>query len=166
MLPFQVKVNLGVMAMKGYSTSPEGPGLEFHYQMQFNVISRTLVGEGVLSSEADVFYSSNQLVSLYWAMIFAKSKIFTFMQTTFEEYIYTSLLVYWFTNGPGVRGSISGKVIPKLKKWYLMPQHYKVHIKGKWTNPGKGVAPSPIPQCRSYSKGRLLVALGYSPPTV
>ena len=31
----------------------------------------------------------------------------------------------------------------------------------KWSNPGKGVALSPIPQCSSYWKGSLLVALGY-----
>ena len=32
----------------------------------------------------------------------------------------------------------------------------------KWSNPGKGVAPSPTPRCRSYWKGSLLVALDYS----
>ena len=38
----------------------------------------------------------------------------------------------------------------RLNKWYLMSpvllntQHYKVRIKGKWSNPGKGVAP-PLP---------------------
>ena len=26
-----------------------------------------------------------------------------------------------FANGPGDRGSIPGRVIPKTKKWYLMP---------------------------------------------
>ena len=30
----------------------------------------------------------------------------------------------------------------------LNTQQYKVRI--KWSNPGKGVAPSPSPQCRSY----------------
>ena len=29
------------------------------------------------------------------------------------------------------------------------PQHYKVQIKGKWSNPGKGFAPSPTPRCSS-----------------
>ena len=32
----------------------------------------------------------------------------------------------------------------------------------KWSNPGKWVAPSPTPQCSSYWKGSLLVALDYS----
>ena len=41
-----------------------------------------------------------------------------------------------FTNGPGDRGSISGRVIPKTKKMVLdatllKTQHYKVMIKGK-----------------------------------
>ena len=44
-------------------------------------------------------------------------------------------------------------------------QHYKVMIEGKWRNPGKGVAPSPTPRCRSYWKGSLQIALDYSRPT-
>ena len=32
----------------------------------------------------------------------------------------------------------------------------------KWSNPGKGVAPSPTSRCSSYWKGTLLVALDYS----
>ena len=31
----------------------------------------------------------------------------------------------------------------------------------KWSNPGKGVAPSPAPRCSSYRKGSLRVALDY-----
>ena len=31
----------------------------------------------------------------------------------------------------------------------------------KWSNPGKGVVPSPTPRCSSYWKGSLLVALDY-----
>ncbi len=41
-----------------------------------------------------------------------------------------------FTNGPGDRGSILGRVIPKTQKIvlddaYLNTQHYKVWVKGK-----------------------------------
>ena len=32
----------------------------------------------------------------------------------------------------------------------------------KWSNPWKGVAPSPTPQCGSYRKGSLRVALDYT----
>ena len=62
-----------------------------------------------------------------------------------------------FSNGPGDRSSIPGRVISeakKKKKWYLIPpcltQHYKVWIKGKWTNPRKGVVPSSTPWCSRY----------------
>ena len=44
-------------------------------------------------------------------------------------------MVRVFSNGPGDRGSISGRGIPKTQKWYLMPpcltQYYKARIKGK-----------------------------------
>ena len=48
-------------------------------------------------------------------------------------------------NGAGDQGSIPGRVIPKTQKFlldaYLLnTQHNKVRIKGKWNNPGKGVA--------------------------
>ena len=53
-----------------------------------------------------------------------------------------------FTNGLGGRGSIPGHVIAKTQlKCYLMflglTQHYKVWIKGKWSNIRKGVVPYP-----------------------
>ena len=51
-----------------------------------------------------------------------------------------------FAIGPGDRGSIPSRVIPKTKKMALdaalfNTQHYKVRV--KWSNPGNGVAPSP-----------------------
>ena len=48
-LPLQFRVDLGVMAMKRYSTFFKSPELEPHFQMQFSVIPDThfLVG-GVL----------------------------------------------------------------------------------------------------------------------
>ena len=58
-------------------------------------------------------------------------------------------------------GSIPGRVLPKTQKRYLYAsllntQHYKVRIKSKWSNPGRGVASSTTPRCRSYWKGNLL----------
>ena len=52
-----------------------------------------------------------------------------------------------FANGLGNRGSISGWVIPKTQKWYLMPPCLALSImrwgsRVKWNNPGNGVAPS------------------------
>ena len=42
-LPLWVRVDLGVMAMKAYSTLPIFPELEPHYQVQFSVITRTFL---------------------------------------------------------------------------------------------------------------------------
>ena len=39
----------------------------------------------------------------------------------------------------------------------LNTQQYKVHIKGKVSNPRKGVVPSSTPRCSSYRKESLLV---------
>ena len=53
------------------------------------------------------------------------------------------------TNGSGDRGSVPGHVIPKTQKMVLdasllNTQHYKEWTRGKWSNPGKGVASSPL----------------------
>ena len=52
----------------------------------------------------------------------------------------------------------------RLKKWYLMPTCLTLSIirhgsRVKWSNPGKGVAPSPTPWCCSYRKRNLRVTL-------
>ena len=41
-LPLWIKVDLGVMAMKGYFTFSKAPGLKPHHQMQFSAIPRKL----------------------------------------------------------------------------------------------------------------------------
>ena len=58
------------------------------------------------------------------------------------------------------------KSYQKTQKWYLIPPCLTLSIiryvsRVKWSNPGKGVAPSPAPQCSSYWKGSLRVALDY-----
>ena len=61
--------------------------------------------------------------------------------------------------------------VKSFQKWYLIyifllsTQHYKLQIKGKWSNPGKGVAAFPTPQCCSNWKGSLRVSLNYGWPT-
>ena len=75
-------------------------------------------------------------------------------------------MVRVFANGPGDLGSIPRRVIPKTQKWYLMLPRLTLSIirygsRIKWSNPGKGVAPSPTPWCSSYRKGRLRVTLDY-----
>ena len=72
-----------------------------------------------------------------------------------------------FANGPGDRGSIPGRVIPKTLKWYLIPPSLALSnisyvSREKWSNPGKRVVPSPTLRCSSYWKGSLLVSLDYS----
>ena len=51
-----------------------------------------------------------------------------------------------FANCPGEWGLIPGQVIPKTQNMVLdasllNTQHYKIWVKGKWSNPGKGVVP-------------------------
>ena len=71
-----------------------------------------------------------------------------------------------FANGLGDQGSIPGQVIPKTQKWYLVKPCLTLRIirygpRVKWSNLGKGVAPSPTSQCCSYWKGSLRVTLNY-----
>ena len=45
----------------------------------------------------------------------------------------------------------------RLQKWYLIPpcltlSNIRYALRVKWSNPGKGVAPSPTPRCSSYLK--------------
>ena len=55
-----------------------------------------------------------------------------------------------FDNGPGDLGSIPSRFIPKTQKLYLMPHCLTLSIirygsRVKWSNPGKGIVPSPTP---------------------
>ena len=75
-----------------------------------------------------------------------------------------SMRVKMFANGPGDLGSMPGRVIPKIQKWYLMPPCLTLSIiryvsRVKWSNLRKAVAPSPTPWCNSYRKGSLRVTL-------
>ena len=54
----------------------------------------------------------------------------------------------------------------RLKKWYLIPPCLTLSIikygsRVKWSNPGKGVAPSHTLWCNSYRKGSLRITLDY-----
>ena len=58
-------------------------------------------------------------------------------------------------NGPGGRGSIPGRVIPKTLKMVLdtsllNTQHYKVRIKSKVEQSRERSSASPTPWCSSY----------------
>ena len=53
----------------------------------------------------------------------------------------------------------SDLVMKKKSEWFLKRFFYGSRV--KWSNPGKGVAPSPTPWCSSYRKGGLRVTLDY-----
>ena len=58
------------------------------------------------------------------------------------------MMVKAFAYDPGDLSSIPGRVIPNTQKIVLdvflfNTQHYKVRIKVKWSNPGKGVSALP-----------------------
>ena len=74
--------------------------------------------------------------------------------------VFIGIMVRVLANGPGDQGSIPGRVMPKTLKMVLdaallNTQYYKVWVKIKWSNSGKGVAPFPTPWCSSYQKGSL-----------
>ena len=80
------------------------------------------------------------------------------------------IMVRVLTNGMGDQGSIPGQVILKTQKMVLdatllNAQYYEVQIKVKWSNPGKGVEPTPTPRHCSYWKGSLRVTLNCNQPT-
>ena len=81
------------------------------------------------------------------------------------------IMVRVYSNDPGDRVSILGRVLPKTKKKMVLDtslfniQHYKVRIKSKWNNPGKGVALSPTHWCGSFWKGTLRATLDNGQPT-
>ena len=58
-----------------------------------------------------------------------------------------------------------------LKKWYLMPPCFTLSIirngsRVKWSNPKKGVAPFPRPQCSRYEKEPFGTPRLWSPTTL
>ena len=69
-------------------------------------------------------------------------------------------------NGPEDLGSIPRHVILKTLKTVLdtsllNTERYKYVSRVKWSNPGKGKAPSPTPWCCSYWKGSFRVTPDY-----
>ena len=69
-------------------------------------------------------------------------------------------------NGTIVNRWVKPQVAPyqRLLKWYLKPpsltlSNIRYVSRVRWSNPRKGVAPSPSPRCSSYWKGGLVDAL-------
>ena len=103
-----VRVDMGVMAIKRYSTLPRVSNLELLYQMQFSVPPK-------------------MFPFFFWWEVSVSS---------LQEIKFIGLVGRVLTNGPGDHSSIPGHVIPKTLKMVLdtsllSTQQYKVHIKGK-----------------------------------
>ena len=81
------------------------------------------------------------------------------------------LAVRVFAKGPGDRGLIPDRVIPKTPKMVIEAslqntQHYKVRIKGKGEQSREMSSALITPQCSGYWKGSLRVSLNYGSPTL
>ena len=92
---------------------------------------------------------------IIWGLFFTLSKLML--------RINVGLMSRVFANGPGDRSSISGRVIPKTQKWYLMLPCLALSTirwgsRVKWGNLGNQVAPSPTPRCSCYWKCSLRVS--------
>ena len=75
-----------------------------------------------------------------------------------------------FASGSEDRGSLQGRVILKTQKmvlnsYLLNTQRYKVQIKSKWSNQGKGVVPFLHLGVETILKWNLRVAHDYGRPT-
>ena len=109
------------------------------------------------------------MCSPIWIIFFPATFILSdFIHIYFHIYIYIYIYIVGrvFANGSGDLGSIPGRVIPKTFKMvldtYCLTLSNKRYISSvKWSNPGKGVVPSPTPRCSSFWKGTLLVVLDY-----
>ena len=135
-------MDLGVMAVKGYSTFPKAPGLESHHQMKFSVRFRTLVKwGGGLALWGDARYVP------YIAVLSNVRTLYCCVKQGGIKYNFLSLWQdsTWYWGLPCLTLSILT---------------YRSRV--KWRNPGEGVAPSSTPRCSSYWKGNLRVALDYS----
>ena len=97
-----------------------------------------------------------------------ETRLFCSLVIRYTKYRWVGIIVRVFAHGPRDRGSIPGWYISKTQKLVLdasllNTQHYKIRIKGKWSNPGKGVASY---RCSSYWKGNLRDTLDYAQPTM
>ena len=94
----------------------------------------------------------SQYIYIY---IYIGQYIYIYANVYIYIYIYIELVGRVFPNGPGEVGLTPGRLIPKTLKMYLMPPcltlgNIRYVSRVKWSNPGKGVEPSPTPRCRSY----------------
>ena len=96
-------------------------------------------------------------------------KTFNFIFDSYFLFFTSIALAWWVECSPMVRETgVQSRIetYQRLKKWYLITPCLTLSIiryvsMVKWSNPGKGVVPFPMPRCSSYWKGSLWVALDY-----
>ena len=114
-------------------------------------------------------FKNNQEYLTRGCTCFLKSLWWDYFIIIIITVIITGSLTKWVECSPMVRETwIQSQVASyqRLSKWYLIPpcltlSDIKYVSTVKWSNPGKGVEPSPTPRCSNYWKGSLLVALDY-----
>ena len=82
--------------------------------------------------------------------------------TKWLELSYTEISVRQWSGETWVQSQVVS--YQRLKKWFLIPpcltlSNIRYVSRVKWSNPRKGVVPSPTPRCSSYWKGSLLYYL-------
>ena len=108
-------------------------------------------------------HRSKKCIDQKWGLLINKPHL-----VTFHESILFSPLSKWVECSPMVRETrvqYQVKSYQRLKKWYWIPPCLtliRYLSRAKWSNPGKGIVPSPTPQWGSYWKGSLRVALDYT----
>ena len=122
-------------------------------------LSRDAVGVFYSSSPKEQDIILNQALYIY-IYIYIYHCLFILKCVLMSIYIY----IYKY------RGSIAGRVVPKIKKKVLDAallnnQHCKVPIKGNWSNPEKQIVLFSTHRCNSYWKGSHGVTLDNSRPT-
>ena len=142
------------------------------------------VDKPTLTTDSVIFHSLSSFFNKEWniiesivsvglstfPLIFSSCWIY---QNLLYIYIYIYRPVHWHNVPMVLETRVQSQVesIQRLKKKMVLDtslfntQHYKVGIKGKSSNPGKGVAPSRTPRCSSYWKVSLWVALDNCRPT-
>ena len=95
-----------------------------------------------------------------WSFCPGARRMWSILSFVYRSYIYSV-----FAQETGVQSQV--KSYQRLKKWYLIPACLTLSImryasRVKWSNPGKGIAPSPTPWCSSYWKGSLRVTFNNS----
>ena len=127
---------------------------QFHFTLTFNlsVDEKTWLSIECWTKDREVFCSVLKMLAY---CIYSSNKR-----------LHIGLVNRVFANDPRawVQSQVASYQI--FKKWYLVPPcltHSNIRYvsKVKWSNLGKGVAPSPTPWCSSYRKRSHLVALNY-----